>query len=48
MPATINNTLAPALRKLQLWQSFTEDDARAVLDLPHQVRTLRSHQYIVR
>ena len=48
MPITKKNTLLPALRKLQLWQSFSEADAQAVLDLPHQIRTLRAHQYIVR
>jgi CRP-like cAMP-binding protein len=41
-------TLAPALRKLQLWELFSQADAAAVLGLPHQVRTFRAHQYIVR
>lgn len=36
--------LLPALRKLQLWEDFT----LAVLELPHQIRTMRAHQYIVR
>ena len=41
-------TLAPALRKLQLWEEFGEADVQALLALPHQIRTLRPHQYIVR
>jgi CRP-like cAMP-binding protein len=41
-------TLAPALRKLQLWAAFSDEDAAAILALPHNVRTLRAHQYIVR
>ena len=40
--------MGPALRKLQLWETFSEADARALLDLPHQIRTLRAHQYFVR
>src|SRR5688572_4943579 len=40
--------LGPALRKLQLWEAFSEDDARAVLGLPHSIRAIRPHQYIVR
>ena len=41
-------SLSPALRKLQLWEAFGPGDAQAVLDLPHQIRTLRAHQYFVR
>jgi len=40
--------LAPALRKLQLWEPFNDEDAAALLALPYQLRTLRAHQYIVR
>jgi CRP-like cAMP-binding protein len=43
-----NSALSPALRKLQLWEVFSQADAEALLGLPHQVRTLRAHQYFVR
>jgi CRP-like cAMP-binding protein len=31
-----------------MWETFSEADSRAVLNLPHQVRSLRAHQYFVR
>ena len=33
---------------MQLWERFGEADARALLALPHHVRSIRAHQYIVR
>lgn len=41
-------TLAPMLRKLKLWMPLDAEDEKAVLSLPHKVRTLRAQQYIVR
>lgn len=40
--------LAPALRKLHQWESFGDADARALLDLPHQIRAVRAHHFFVR
>jgi CRP-like cAMP-binding protein len=40
--------LAPMLDKLQLWLPLSEDDRAEVLALPHNVRTLRSNDFIVR
>jgi CRP-like cAMP-binding protein len=42
------SALTPALRKLQLWEDLSDGDASALLDLPHQTRTLRTRQYFVR
>ena len=41
-------TLEPLLTKLQRWQSLGESDQAAVLALPHVVRELRPHEFIVR
>lgn len=41
-------TLLPMLRKLQYWSDFDEADREALLALPHQVRPLEKHQYVVR
>lgn len=43
-----SSILVPALRKLQLWQSLSDEDGRAFLAMPRQVRSIRAHQYIVR
>src|SRR5260221_364278 len=40
--------LEPMLRKLEYWQKFTADDRAALLSLPHTVKTLEQHHYIVR
>ena len=36
------------VRKLEYWGRFDEDDRAALLDLPHQVRPVEQHHYIVR
>lgn len=41
-------TLAPMLRKLQLWLPLSDSDQSAILALPHTVRQLRPHELIVR
>jgi CRP-like cAMP-binding protein len=40
--------LEPLLRKLEYWQKFTPDDRAAVVGLPHTVRAMEPHQYIIR
>jgi CRP-like cAMP-binding protein len=40
--------LEPMLRKLEYWQKFTAEDRAALLALPHVVKTLEHHYYIVR
>ena len=40
--------LEPMLRKLEYWQKFTAEDRAALLGLPHVVKTLEHHYYIVR
>jgi CRP-like cAMP-binding protein len=41
-------TLLPMVRKLSLWMQLDKDDEDAVLRLPHKVKTLGAHNYIVR
>lgn len=36
------------LRKLELWQSFSDEDRAALLALPHSPRSFEPHAYIVR
>jgi CRP-like cAMP-binding protein len=36
------------LRKLEYWQTLDADDRAAVLALPHNVKTLEQHSYVVR
>jgi CRP-like cAMP-binding protein len=45
-PATA--VLEPMLRKLEYRQKFDADDRAAVLALPHRVKPLEQHDYIVR
>jgi len=40
--------LEPMLRKIEYWQKLSPDDRAAVLALPHSVRAVEPHQYIVR
>ena len=40
--------LTPALRKLNQWESFSDADTRALLELPHQIRAVRAHHFFVR
>jgi CRP-like cAMP-binding protein len=45
-PSTAN--LEPLLRKLQYRQKMSADDRAAVLALPHKLRSLKQHDYIIR
>ena len=40
--------LAPMLRKLESWASFTDKDREALLALPHILKAIEPHHYIVR
>src|SRR5829696_5036261 len=42
------DTLVPMVRKLGLWMKFDKDDEDAILSLPHKIKKLGAHQYIVR
>ena len=46
--STKSDTLLPMLRKLQLWMKLDDEDARAILRLPHIVKKLGANQYVVR
>jgi hypothetical protein len=48
MSIDASRTLVPMFDKLALWMPLNEDDRKAVLNLPHQVRKLGPGQYIVR
>ena len=41
-------TLLPMFRKLRYWRDLDQDDQDAVLALPHVVKHLEKHQYVVR
>ncbi len=45
---SVSPALQPMLDKLQLWLPLDADDQAAVLALPHVVRKLQAHDYIVR
>jgi CRP-like cAMP-binding protein len=40
--------LEPMLRKLEYWQPLSQEDSDAVLGLPHTMKRLEAHNYIVR
>ena len=40
--------LEPMVRKLEYWQKFSAEDREALLRLPHKIRNLEQHHYIVR
>jgi CRP-like cAMP-binding protein len=40
--------LQPMFQKLAYWQRLTPDDQAAILALPHTVRKLEAHHYIIR
>lgn len=40
-------SLAPMVRKLELWRPLGDDERAAILELPHTIRDLKAHQYIV-
>lgn len=48
MPIVSLPALAPMLEKLERWAPLTEADRAAILALPHRIRTLSSHDFIVR
>jgi CRP-like cAMP-binding protein len=48
MSSTSNSTLLPMVGKLRQWNVLTDRDQEAVLALPHTVRALRAHEFIVR
>ena len=47
-PKPDGTTLEPMLRKLEYWVQFSPEDRAALLALPHTVKDLEQHQYIVR
>lgn len=40
--------LRPMLNKLEYWGAFDDVDRRALLSLPHTLKSLEKHQYVVR
>lgn len=48
MPDLSQFPLAPMLRKLELWASFSAEDREALLALPHSIKSIAPHSYIVR
>ncbi len=46
--STANEPLAPMVEKLQLWVPLSPADQRAILSLPHTIRTLRMNEFLVR
>jgi CRP-like cAMP-binding protein len=47
MPTVSNHTLAPMVRKLQLWQPLSGLAVEAIFALPHAVRKLGAGQFII-
>ena len=47
-PPHTRSALEPLVRRLLYWQPLDEADRAAVLALPHKLRTLEQHHYIVR
>lgn len=41
-------TLEPLVRKLEYWRKLSTEDRSAILALPHTVKTVQPHYYIVR
>ena len=48
MSAPSSSILMPLVRKLDYWGEFEEADRRAILALPHRLKWLERHGYIVR
>ena len=44
---TTKSPLAPLLQTLRLWDDLSEGDSRAILSLPHTIRSLQAHQFII-
>jgi CRP-like cAMP-binding protein len=47
MPLDTNHELAPMVRKLEQWHPLNEEEQAALLALPHTIRELKAHQYVV-
>jgi CRP-like cAMP-binding protein len=47
MSLDTGHALAPMVRKLEQWHPVTDEERAALLDLPHIIRELKAHQYIV-
>ena len=48
MATVLTSPLAPLLRKLEHWASFSPSDSDALLALPHEVKPIEAASYIVR
>jgi CRP-like cAMP-binding protein len=48
MPQPEEHVLEPLLRKLRYWASLDEADEKALLALPHEIKEIQPHHYIVR
>ena len=48
MPDTSNSPLAPLLRKLEYWTSFSDSDREALLALPYTLKTIEPVGFVVR
>jgi hypothetical protein len=42
------SSLQPMVRKLGYWHPMEEEDKEALLALPHRVRAVDAHHYLVR
>ncbi len=47
MPLDSNHVLALLVRKLEQWHSLSDEERDGLMTLPHIVRELKAHQYIV-
>ncbi len=45
---TGSSNLEPMLQKLEYWRKFSADDRAALLALPHTIKAMQPHSYIVR
>src|SRR5688572_22741983 len=42
-----DHVLAPMVRKLEMWHPLNDEERAGLLGLPHVVRDLKAHQYVV-
>jgi len=47
MSQASDHVLAPMVRKLELWRPLGDAEQAAILALPHTIRELKAHQYVV-
>jgi len=47
MSQVSDHVLAPMVRKLELWRPLGDAEQAAILALPHTIRELKAHQYVV-